>query len=109
MGSGVGLFGDLPHHKYTKYKAVIGTINAGITNFNKDIGSPHAHNLQRTGQRKYIFSRYREDIQWNMMHFADKYRIKIATRLFQYCSACSKSKSKEQNFGFGPKHNTKVT
>ena len=79
MGSGVGLFGDLPHHKYTKYKAVIGTINAGITNtnFNKEKGSTHANNLQRTGQRglgkgarrKYIFSRY---------------HIKIAKRLFQY-------------------------
>ena len=84
--------GDLPHSRYINYKAVIDTINFGITNFNKEIGSPHAHNLQRTGQRglrkgdrsKYIFSRYRENIQSNMMHFADKYRIKIATRLFKY-------------------------
>ena len=84
--------GDLPHSKYTNYKAVIDTINGGITNFNKEIGSPHAPNLQRTGQRglgkgdrrKYIFSRFRENIKWNMMHFADKYRIEIATRLFQY-------------------------
>ena len=84
--------GDLPHAKYINYKAVIDTINGGITNFNKEIGSPHAPNLQRTGQRglgkgdrrKYIFSRFRENIQWNMMHFADKYRIEIATRLFQY-------------------------
>ena len=84
--------GDLPHSKYINYKAVIDTINAVITNFNKEIGSPHAPNLQRTGQRglgkgdrrKYIFSRYRENIQWNMMHFPDKYRIEIATRLFQY-------------------------
>ena len=85
-------YGDLPHSKYINYKAVIDTINAVITNFNKEIGSPHAPNLQRTGQRglgkgdrrKYIFSRYRENIQWNMMHFPDKYRIEIATRLFQY-------------------------
>ena len=26
-----------------------------------------------------------------------------------FCSAWSKSKSKEHNFGFGPKQNTKVT
>ena len=30
-------------------------------------------------------------------------------KLFNCCSAWSKSKSKEQNFGFGPKQNTKVT
>ena len=33
--------------------------------------------------------------------------IRIHVRPF--CSALSKSKSKEQNFGFGPKQNTKVT
>ena len=83
--------GDLPHPDYVNYKA----INVSITSYNKEIGSPHAPNLQRTGQRglgrgdrgdrgKYIFGRFREDIKWNMMHFADKYRIEIATRLYQY-------------------------
>ena len=78
--------GDLRH---SKYKAVIDTINAGITNFNKEKGSPHRPNLQRTGQRrlgkgdrrKYIFSRYRENIHMNMMHFADKYRIDCSSIL----------------------------
>ena len=34
---------------------------------------------------------------------------KIYILIFFYCSAWSKSKSKEQNFGFGPKQNTKIT
>ena len=84
--------GDLPHPKYVNYKAVVDAINVSITAYNKEIGSPHAPNLQRTGQRglgrgdrrKYIYSRFREDTKWNMMHFADKYRIEIATRLYQY-------------------------
>ena len=49
-------------------------------------------NLQSTGRRGlgkgarsgYIFSRYREQDKSNMMHFADKFRIIIAMRLYKY-------------------------
>ena len=54
---------------------MIDTVNAIITG---------KRGLGKGDRPKYIFSRFSENIQWNMMHFADKYRIKIATRLFQH-------------------------
>ena len=84
--------GELPDPYYTNYKDVVEAINQGISEFNTEVGSPHTPNLQSTGRRGlgkgarsgYIFSRYREQDKSNMMHFADKFRIIIAMRLYKY-------------------------
>ena len=50
---------------------------------------------------------YENKISWH--YCDDTFDTKDSLSFFLYCSAWSKSKSKEQNFGFGPKQNTKVT
>ena len=79
---------ELPCARYVNHKSVIDAVNISIENFNSEIGSPHTPKLQRTGERSlgkgarttYIWSRFREEEKFDMLHLKDKYRLELTPK-----------------------------